>query len=457
MARLRAWLQRSANRQIFAAAVTVGGYTFVAKVIAMGKDVAVAYSLGTSDALDAFLIALVVPMVATGVITGALSAAVIPKYIAVRADRGRAASNALIAGTAFWTILLLVLVAILLAATTRFYLPLLGSGYTPAKLALTRFLLLLLLPGLLLSGIASLWTAALNAEGSFAVGAIAPGIVPMSAAAALLLFGNAAGVASLALGNVVGYALQCTWVGVELHRRGIPVKPRLAGMSEDIRAVLRQYLPMAGAAVLMTGTVLVDQAMAARLPSGNVSTLNYGTKIAAVVLNLTSLALGTAVLPHFSEMVALRKWHLIRHTLRTYVKIIVVCSIPATLALIAWSHTLVTFLFQRGAFTARDADSVTLVQQFYVLQIPFFALGILFVRLLAALQQNRIIFWGTMISLPLDVVLNLIFIRYLGVAGIALATACVYVVSATYLGMTLRFALRRFFSAEDVVVASVVA
>lgn len=423
----------------------------------MGKDVAVAYSLGTSDALDAFLIALVVPMVATGVITGALSAAVIPKYIAVRADRGRAASNALMAGTAFWTMLLLVLVATLLAATTRFYLPLLGSGYTPAKLALTRFLLLLLLAGLLPSGIASLWTAALNAEGSFAVGAIAPGIVPLSAAASLLLFGASFGVASLAVGHVVGYVLQCAWVGAELHRRGIPIKPKFSGMSEDIRAVLRQYLPMAGAAILMTGTVLVDQAMAARLPGGNVSTLNYGTKMAAVVLNLTSLALGTAVLPHFSEMVALRQWQLIRHTMRTYIRIILVCSIPATLALIIWSHTLVAFLFQRGAFTARDVNSVALVQQFYVLQIPFFALGILFVRLLAALQQNRIIFWGTSISLPLDVILNLLFIRYFGVAGIALGTACVYVASAAYLGITLRFALRRSFRTEDVVVASVVA
>ena len=57
--------------------------------------------------------------------------------------------------------------------------------------------------------------------------------------------------------------------------------------------------------------------------------LNYGNKIIAAVLTLATTAIGTAVLPYFSRMVADLEWKDIRSTIKFYLGIIFVFGIPA--------------------------------------------------------------------------------------------------------------------------------
>src|SRR5690349_3413343 len=88
-----AWRIRSANTRIFAAMVTVGGLTVLVKIAAAVKELIVAYQFGTSDALDAFLIAFVLPGFAITLVYGSLNAALIPTYIEVREREGRVAAQ----------------------------------------------------------------------------------------------------------------------------------------------------------------------------------------------------------------------------------------------------------------------------------------------------------------------------------------------------------------------------
>ena len=69
----------------------------------------------------------------------------------------------------------------------------------------------------------------------------------------------------------------------------------------------------------------------------------------------------------------------------------------------------------------------------YAIQIPFYASTILLVRLVSALKRNDVLLKLSSINLALDVVLNLILMRFLGVAGIALSTSLFYIASFLYL------------------------
>src|SRR5437879_7520657 len=64
----KTWRESSVNTQIFAAMVTVGGLTVLVKLVAGVKELVVAYQFGTSDALDAFLIAFLLPGFAIGLV-----------------------------------------------------------------------------------------------------------------------------------------------------------------------------------------------------------------------------------------------------------------------------------------------------------------------------------------------------------------------------------------------------
>src|SRR6266571_8112054 len=86
--RMAGWFDGSVNRRILAAVLTVGGFSVVVKATATLKELAVAYRFGTGDAVDAFLIAFLVPSLLVNVFAGSLSAAFTPVYIHVRETEG---------------------------------------------------------------------------------------------------------------------------------------------------------------------------------------------------------------------------------------------------------------------------------------------------------------------------------------------------------------------------------
>jgi putative peptidoglycan lipid II flippase len=199
-----------------------------------------------------------------------------------------------------------------------------------------------------------------------------------------------------------------------------------------MRQVASQYAPMLVGTFLMGSTTLVDQSMAAMLPSGSVAALNYGSKVVAFPLYLAATALGVAVVPYFSKMIAQQDWVGVRHTLNRYSGSIFLITLPLTIILVVFSKPLVQLLFQRGLFTASDTNIVAEVQSFYALQIPFYISGILVVRLISTLQANHILMQASFYNLISNVILNYLFMQWLGVSGIALSTTIVYLISFTY-------------------------
>lgn len=336
-----------------------------------------------------------------------------------------------------------------LAVAAPYLLPFIASNFSERKLALTYNLFLALLPVLALSGTSSLWTAVLNTNQRYLVAALAPALMPISAAGFLILFGGAWGIYALAAGTIAGFFLQCVVLVPPLKRLGIPVVPRYFGVTPQLRQVIHQYLPVASGAVLLSGTMVVDQAMAAMLDPGSVAALNYGSKVPAFVVGLSIVALGSAVLPQFSELAARGDWCALRRALRFSVTLTGVVSAAVTLMLILVSEPIIGLLFERGAFTADDTRVVAAIQSLLLLQIPFHSIGMVFVRMISALQENRILLWGAAISLPLNILLNVLFIQWIGVYGIALSTSMVYVVSCAFLGWMATGRLKRVSTPES--------
>jgi putative peptidoglycan lipid II flippase len=443
------WRKSSVNTRIFAAMVTVGGFTVLVKLVAGVKELVVAYQFGTSDALDAFLIAFLLPGFAITLVSGSLNAALIPTYIQIRERDGQEAAQQLSSSIMVSSAGLLLAVSAILALIAPYILPLLASGFGAEKLALTTSLYYLLLPCLVLSGLATTWSAILNTHDRFALAAAGPMVTAVTAVLMLIILGKYWGIYALAIGTVVGALLEAGLLGWWLGRQGISVIPRWHGSTPAVGQVWGQYAPMIAGSFLMGSTHLVGQSMAAMLGAGSVSALTYGSKITTLILGVGSLAVSTAVLPHFSRMVARREWQGVRHTLVTYGRLIVIITLPLTVILIYFSEPLVHVLFQRGAFTEADTQLVAWVQGLYLLQIPVFVLSMLIVRLISALQANRILMWGAGINLVFNIVCNYFLMKWMGVGGLALSTSLMYLLSTSFLLVMALRLIKRASEAEN--------
>ena len=185
----------------------------------------------------------------------------------------------------------------------------------------------------------------------------------------------------------------------------------------------RQYGPVLLSSVVASGGLLVDQAMAAMLPAGSVSALVFANRFVSVVVALMAGAVSSAVAPYFSSMVAERDWEECRRTLRSWSRGMAAVSVPIAALLILGARPLVRLTLQHGAFGPKDTAIVTMVLAMYAIQIPFFAVSRVFYRFVVAMRRTDLVLYCGVMNLGLDVVLNLVLMRWFGVAGIALATS----------------------------------
>jgi len=446
--RWRGWRNVSVNRRIFAAMITVGAFTLVVKAIGILRQLVIADQFGTSDALDAFLIAFLVPSFAVNVVAGSFNAAFMPTYIQIRAEQNREAAQRLFSSVTVGSTILIVVISGLLALLSPYIISVIGSGFSPDKQALTRSIFFVVLPVLVISSLATIWASILNAGERFVLAALAPIMTPVVTVIALLAMGTLWGIYALAIGTVGGFFLEAVLLAWGLRREHFSLVPRWYGMDPAARQVAKQYAPMAAGALLMSSTDLVDQSMAAMLGPGSVSALSYGSKVVALIIGMGSIALGTAVFPYFSRMVAEKDWEGIRCTLKTYTGLILLVTVPLTIVLFRFSEPIVMLLFARGAFSTGDTLLVGRVQSLYLLQIPFYVLSIMGVRLLSALKKNQILMVISGINLIANIIGNYLFMSYLGVAGISLSTSVVYLISVISVFLSLNFQLRKHASSE---------
>jgi putative peptidoglycan lipid II flippase len=432
LTRWRKWTKGSINRQIFAATVTVGIITGLVKFASVGKELVVAWRFGTGDTLDAFIIAMVVPSFVINVVAGSFKSALIPEYIQVQEQQGQKAAQQLFSGITTLAIAFLIVTAILITITAPIYLPLLGSGFSPEKLNLTARLLWCVSPLVLLFGIVNIWGGILNAGERFALAAFTPAIIPL-ATVILLLISPSLGIYALAGGMICGSCLEMIVLSIGLRQQKVSFLPKWSGYDANLRKVVGQYFPVVTGAFLMCSTDLVDQSMAATLDSGSVAALSYANRVIALPLTLATLALGTAVVPYFSKTIAQKNWRKIEHTFSYYLKLIFVTTVPFTIAIILASKLIVKILFERGSFDAEDTQLVSQIQVCYALQIPFYVSAIFVVKLINSLGVNHFLAWGSAINLIANIFGNFVLMNWIGVAGIALSTSGVYLISFVFL------------------------
>ncbi len=413
--------------------LTVGSYTALVKLVGAAKVVFTARAFGMSDGLDAYLIAFLLPSFVCDTLAGSLQSALVPTFIEIRERDGRASSIRLYQTVLGASAAVLFFAAVLTGISAPLIFRLLASSFDAQKLALTQSLFWIMLPIVPVSAFGMTWRAMLNVEGRFAVPAMIPAVTPIAALIFLLAFGRTWGVYSLAAGTLAGGTLEAILLSISMLARGFPILPIWQGRSAALHQVVTQYTPVVAGILLLGGAPLIDQAIAGMLMSGSVAALSYGTRLSTVLIAIGPTAVATAILPHFSKLTVTADWTNIRHSLRSYAIVILVVSVPVVAVLIFFSEPIVRLFFQRGEFTDSATSVVTTIQRFSLIQIPIAMVMALSLRLVSSLKANHLLLRVAALYAVLNLALDLILTRTMGVAGIALSTAIVQFACLIYL------------------------
>jgi putative peptidoglycan lipid II flippase len=431
------WRRTEINRGIMGALITVGVATVGLKFAALGRELAVAYRFGTSDALDAFIIAFLPASFAINVQIAAFAAALMPTFIRIGREDGQAAARRVAESTLLGAVVMLIGTSLLLLALDEWLIGLLTGGFSSEKRTLTIHLFHLLLPVILLQGLVKFYGTLINARRRFGLVAAVPMATPLLTMALLVAIGRPEP-SLLVCGVVVGAAIELALLLPLARRLDLLIAPRWHGLDAATRRIMAQYFPIMVGALTGGTALMIDQGMAAMLGPGSVATLSYGGKLIALMLAFTARPLSAAILPFLADLAAANDGVRLRQTFYSWLGLLVTASLPIVAVLWLFSTPIVRLMFERGAFTAEDTAVVALIQGLYALQIPFYLAGALGSRVLNALSLNRVTAIIGMLNCATNIVFDYLFMQWLGLPGIALATSAVYLCSSVVILLVVR-------------------
>ena len=411
------------------------------RVAAAVKDLVVAQRFGTSDVLDAFLLAFALPVFFASSFRSAFYSTFVPRYLAA-SGRDPSTGRELMARALGLHLAVLAMLSLAVAAAATPLSSLIAHGFPPDKREVTRAFVVALAPFVALDGASGIYTAVLNARGRFVTAALLATIPPLVTLVAVLTLAATWGATALVVGAVVGAALEAGAAIALVRAEGLPVLPRLAP-GPEAWDLLKAFAVLAGGGALMSMNTVVDQAIAATAASGSVAALGFGAKVPAAVLGLAGLALGTTTLPRYSDLAAARRWDEMAATLRRHALRVGLASSAIAISLAAVSLPLTRLLFERGSFGPEDTARVAGIQALYALQIPGFLVGLVAARTMNALGRDRAMLAVAIGNFVLNAVGDWVFLKWIGLPGIALSTAVFYSVTAVALLVLCRRALRQ--------------
>lgn len=404
------------------------------------RDLLMARQFGLGNELDAFFIAMMTPMFFVAVFSTPLGAAITQVFFSVQKRFPAATIQVLVNKISLLAVLGSLVTSILLYLVLPTLLPHLAAGFDTLKLQRTITLSYWVLPLVVMSGLIIMGNALLNSMQNFALPAWAQAVVPVVAIATLLIFGNSWGVVAVAVGMLLGQLLNLVIVASALARRGLSLRPQWRGSKLHgglLRNFFSQYSLLVVAAFFVALAVPVGNIIASNLPSGSVAALNFGNKIVLFITGLTSTAIATVILPHFSAYMAKNRMLEARRELSFFLLTGTVLSVLVCLFCFALARTLAGLVLGNTIISEDEIETVARIIELGIIQLPVFTCSILLLRFAIASHQSLKIMLLSFIGLLLNIGLSLFFVKFIGVAGIPLASTLALSVSTFFLLMIL--------------------
>ena len=445
--------ERRAEKLNTRAAGTVGLAVLCSRILGVAREQVFAALFGGGGLMDAFTIAFRIPNLLRDLFAeGALSTAFVTTFAKTAAVEGDQAAWRL--ANKIGTLAVIVLSAITVAGvlSAPWLVAVLAPGFVGAKAAITVHLTRIMFPFILLVSLAALAMGMLNARNVFGVPAMASSFFNLGSIIGGVSLGwwldptfGPRALLGLAMGTLIGGALQLLVQLPAVRRIGYVFRPDLMWRDEGVKAILRLMGPSVIAASTTQVNVLVNSIFASKLGNGPTFWLSIAFRLMQLPLGIFGVALGTVALPLLARMAATGNTEAFRSELARGMRLAFLMTIPAAVGLILLADPIISVLYQHGRFTAYETGEAAGALRFYALGLCGYAALKVLVNAFYAIDRRKTPMVVSFIAVGLNLLLNWVFTVHLGWGhrGLAFSTACIATTNFLFLYFLMRHHLGR--------------
>lgn len=361
-----------AARGIARSASIIALGNIASRVLGLVRDRVKSHYFGATGAVSAYELAVIVPVTVYDLLIGGMvSSALVPVFSEYLARDKRDELWRLV-GTLFALLTLVMGLFVLVIEVAAPYIgAFMASDYSPDLRDLFVQLLRVLVFGLFFLSLSAVLTGLLYALKRFTLPTFTAAIFNLGIIVGALLLQERLGVISLAIGLLIGAALQ---VIVQLPGlRGVNFRFAIDWNHPGLKQIGTLYLPIILGLVISNVAVLISAKLIAATGEQSVAWNDYATSLMQFPLGLVVTAVSVAILPTLSQTAVTSQTDF-RATLGQGLKLVISLIVPAVFGMILLAGPIVALIYESGQFTTQDTAIVSLVLQIQMVGVFFAAI-----------------------------------------------------------------------------------
>ncbi len=431
-------MTRGSGRTLARAGLIVTGAYLASRVLGWVRLAVIGTTFGAGADLDSFFAAFRIPdLIFQLVAAGALSSALIPVLAGLSAtdedDRAwRVASTV--------TNLMMGALAVLAAIvwlSAPILIPVIAPGFDSSRAAKTIELTRIMVLSPLFLALAALATSILNARGRFAVAAFAPLAYNGAIILAAVFLTPTFGVAALAIGVVVGAALNFVVQIPQLRAVAFRYRPHVDLSDREAHQTLVLLAPRALGLAAGQLTFIVATTLASSLPIGSLAAFSIAFNVFQIPLGVIGVPMGIVAFPTLAAELARGDVARFVHLVTRASRLVLFVMLPLVALGMVLRLPVLQLLFDYGKFDDQAISRTAASLLILLLALPTESLVGILARAFYAMRDTRTPVVAAVVAVVINTVFAVALVGPLGLQGVALGIVLGSAAEAGYLAVVL--------------------
>ena len=434
------------EQQVTRSAGIVSIAVMASRLLGLVREKVIAYYFAAGVGGDAFYAAFRIPNLMRDLFgEGALSKAFVTTFTATELEDGEEAAWRLASHVFNATFLLLTVITVvgIFAAPAIVDLIFTGKGFQEvpldpsehfgfeSKRDLTVYLTQIMFPYLILVSLAAVTMGLLNSKGKFGlpasassffnVGSLIVGVCGYYLAPSFDLHRTT----GMAVGVLVGGALQFLIQVPSMQRAGFHYQPLLSFRDERVRQVMRLIGPAILGVAALQINVLVNSIFASE-GQGWLTWINRAFRLMHLPIGVFGVAISTVALPNLAKLVAEGEMDAYRRSFSYALRLMFLLTVPASIGLMVLAEPICRLIFEGGQANPLDTQQTAVALFYYGFGLCGFSAVKIATDGFYTFNDTRTPAVVSLCTVGLNITLNYLFIYRLGFdhRSLALSTSC---------------------------------
>lgn len=411
--------------------------TLISKGLGFIRELVLASAYGASAYSDAYLTAMNIEIVLFAIIGTAIGTTFIPMYFEVKNLEGEEGAISFTNNILNIIVILCIILAAFGYCFAEQLVKMFAIGFKGDTLNVAVKFTQVIVIGVIFTGLSYVMTGYLHAKNKFIVTGLV-GIPKNIIIISSIFLSLKYGVHVMIIGALIGIATDFLIQVPFIKKNGY--KYKLYINFKDKHIIKTIYL--LGPILIGTGVNqingIIDRTLASTLGEGSISALNYANRLNGFVIALFITTIASVIFPIFSKLAIDLDRSNLKKAIINCTNSIILLVVPISIFTIVFSKEIVIILFQRGKFDSTATNMTVIALIFYSIGMTALGLREILAKVFYSLKDTKTPMINGIITMILNIILNLVLVKYMGIAGLAFATSVSSIICTAMLFISLK-------------------